>query len=124
MTLQRHNYEALGLPVGPYVHAVSYQGTLFTSGLTAFGTAAQEGTLAEQADAILEQLSVIAEQHKTSLKKLIKVTLFVTDMRDIIALRETLQQHYGDELPASSLIKVDGLFAPELLIEIEATIAV
>lgn len=124
MNIQRYNYEPLGLPQGPYVHAVTHKKTLYTSGLTAFGTQVENGTISEQARVIFMQLKLIAEQHNTSLQNLIKVTLFVTDLADLDKLRNFLFEFYGENLPASTLIKVDSLFAPELFIEVEATLAI
>ncbi|MEH6631018.1 MAG: RidA family protein [Halopseudomonas aestusnigri] len=123
MKIQRINFPELGMPVGPYTHAVVHGDTLYTSGFTAFGTKAQSGTLAEQALAISAQLNIIATQQNTTMENLIKVTVFVTDLTDIVALRETLIDLYGDHTPASSLIKIEALFAPELKIEIEAVFA-
>lgn len=123
MDIQRHNCEPLGPPLGPYVHSVAHQNTLYTSGLTAYGTEAQQGTICEQAEAIFTQLELIAEQQGTSIVNLVKVTIFVTDLTDIEMLRNFLFEYYGDNLPASSLVKVDALFAADLRIEIEATVA-
>ena len=123
MSIQRHNYENLGLPLGPYVHSVTHQNTLYTSGLTAFGTQAQNGTISDQARAIFAQLESIAKQQNTSLQNLIKVTIFVTDLTDIDGLRDCLFDLYGESLPASALIKIDSLFTPGLIIEIEAILA-
>ncbi len=118
--LKRRNYSQLGLPAGPYVHAVKHQQTLYTSGFTAYGTSAQNGTIEEQTREIFKQLELIARQEHSSLQQLIKVTLYVTDISNIDGLRQALMTIYGESLPASSLIKVDALFLPELLIEVEA----
>lgn len=123
MTLTRKNFEKLGLPVGPYSHVVRHGDTLFTSGFTAFGTDRQKGSAREQTYAVLEQLEFIAEQFGRSLADLIKVTVFVTDPADIPGIRATLSARYKDAVPASALVMVSGLFAPELKVEIEATIA-
>ncbi|WP_085899805.1 RidA family protein [Kiloniella majae] len=123
MSLERINYPELGLPVGPYTHAVIQGNTLYTSGFTAFGTAQQSASIGDQAKAIFLQLEIIAKAQNTSLQNLVKVTVFVTDMSDIDALRLALTEIYGDHTPASSLIKIEALFAPELKIEIEAIFA-
>lgn len=120
MTLSRQNFEALGLPVGPYSHAVRHADTVYTSGFTAFGTKAQRSGAGEQTHAVLEQLEFIATQFDRTLADLIKVTVFVTDASDIPAIRDALQSGYGTAIPASSLVMVSGLFAPELRVEIEA----
>lgn len=121
--LERKNYAHLPTPVGPYVHAVKCNGLLFVSGLSAFGSPAQRRGIAEQAEAIFEQLASIAAAEQSSLRSLVKVTLFVTRLDDLDALRGALFRRYGSDLPASSLVQVKGLFAPELQIEVEAILA-
>ncbi|HVK99248.1 MAG TPA: RidA family protein [Dongiaceae bacterium] len=123
MSLERKNYTQLDKPVGPYVHAVKHGGLVFVSGLTAFGSASQGASIGKQAKEIFRQLNIIAAEENTSLKSLVKVTLFVTSLEGIAELREALFQEYGEDLPASSLVQVAALFSPEINIEIEAVLA-
>ena len=123
MPLERINYPELGMPVGPYTHAVIHGNALYTSGFTAFGTPEQHASISDQAKAIFSQLETIAKAQNTSLENLVKVTIFVTDMSDMDSLRLALVEIYGDHTPASSLIKIEALFALELKIEIEAIFA-
>ena len=123
MSLQRINIPELGMPVGPYVHAVVHNNVVHSSGFTAAGTAHQNSPIADQAEAVFDQLERLARHLGTDMDKLIKVTVFVTDLSDIASLRDRLLMLYGTHLPASSLIKVDQLFLPELKIEIEASFA-
>jgi len=123
MVIERKNYPMLPQPVGAYVHAVSYQGLLYLSGLTAFGTAAQTGDLVEQAEAIFGQMRDILRAEGIGFERLLKVTLFVTDLADLGRLREVVFRYYQADLPASSLVQVKGLFLPDLKIEVEAIIA-
>lgn len=123
MQISRQNFEELGLPVGPYTHAVSQGTMLYTSGFTAFGTDAQSGSAAAQTDAILKQLDFIARENGKSLEDLVKVTVFFTDPDDIPGIREALTNGYGNAVPASSLVLVAGLFSPDLRVEIEGIFA-
>lgn len=123
MKVERKNYPHLDTPVGPYVHAVSYSGLLFLSGLTAFSTPAQNQDLATQAEAVFDQIRSILEAEGTSFENLIKVTIFVTEFEEVEQLRNVLFSSYKNNLPASSLIQVKSLFAPELKIEVEAIVA-
>ncbi|HEY6881776.1 MAG TPA: Rid family hydrolase [Polyangiales bacterium] len=123
MNIERKNYPALALPAGPYAHAVEHNGLLYVSGLTAFGTLAQARGLAEQAEAAFAQLATIASNEHVSLASLLKVTLYVTTFEGIDELRAVLTHLYGRALPASSIVQVAGLFAPELRIEVEAILA-
>ncbi|MGC0797298.1 RidA family protein [Pantoea agglomerans] len=123
MMPERKNYPQLGEVKAPYVHAVKHGATLYVSGLTAFGTAAQQGDMADQAEAIFDQLRAVAAAEHTSLASLLKVMIFITSFTEITALREVLYCNYGEHLPASSLVQVSGLFSTDLRIEIEAIFA-
>jgi 2-iminobutanoate/2-iminopropanoate deaminase len=123
MTLERRNYANVPPPVGLYVHAVRSGGHLFVSGITAFGSPAENDGTAEQLDYVYSELAKIAANEGVSLNELAKVTIFVTDFGDIARLREVLAKHYQGRYPASSLIRVAGLFAPNLKVEVEAVLA-
>ncbi|WP_029909861.1 RidA family protein [Pelobacter seleniigenes] len=124
MKLQRKNYPTLDEPVGPYVHAVRHGNTLYLSGFTAFGTNAQTDNIEIQAKEIFRQIEEAAKAEGSSLENIIKITAFVTELGRMEELRCTLFDIYGQNLPASSLIHVAGLFSDDLKIEIEAIIAV
>lgn len=122
-SVRRHNYQGLPIPAGPYVHGVSHGNTLYLSGLTAFGTPAQSQGIAEQAREIFEQIAHAAGQEGVSLQQLVKVTLFVPDLSDITSLRSVLDETYGIDKPASSLVEISALFSPDLKLEVEAILA-
>lgn len=124
VVLTRKNYPSLPEPAGPYSVSVHHNNTLYLSGMTAFGTPAQGKGMAQQADAIFEQMKQVTQAEGISLRDLIKVTVFVTSMDDVGALREVLSKHYDGAYPASSLVRVAGLFSPEVNIEIEAAFAI
>ncbi|GAC1034707.1 hypothetical protein thsps21_55360 [Pseudomonas sp. No.21] len=122
-TLSRANYATLPAPAGPYSVSVRHDRTLYLSGMTAFGTPAQGGPMAEQAEAIFDQLERVTEAEGIGMKELIKITIYVTSLEDVAALRDVLSRRYGDSRPASSLVRVAGLFSSEVGIEIEAIFA-
>ncbi|MFY9962099.1 RidA family protein [Pseudomonas sp.] len=122
--LSRMNYPTLPEPAGPYSVSVRHNGTLYLSGITAFGTPAQGKDIATQAEAIFSQIQRVTQAEGIGMRNLIKVTVFVTSMDDIGSLRAVLSKHYEGSYPASSLIKVAGLFSPDVNIEIEAVFAV
>ena len=56
----------------------------------------------------------------SSLKNVVKVTIFVTDMKnftEVVALR---RKYFTAPYPADSIVEVSGLYTPEALFEIEA----
>jgi 2-iminobutanoate/2-iminopropanoate deaminase len=123
MPVERKNYPHLDAPVGPYVHAVGYNGLLFLSGFTAFNTTAQSESLATQAEAVFDQIETILKAEDIGFNKLLKVTIFVTEFEEVDKLRTILFRRYERNLPASSLVQVKSLFAPGLKIEVEAVAA-
>ncbi|WDH33005.1 RidA family protein [Pseudomonas chlororaphis] len=122
--ITRKNYPSLPEPAGPYSVSVRHNGTLYLSGMTAFGTPAQGKDIARQTEAIFEQIKRVTQAEGIGMRDLIKVTIFVTSMDEVGALREVLSKNYGGAYPASSLVRVAGLFSPEVNIEIEAVFAV
>ncbi|MFA2533581.1 RidA family protein [Pseudomonas chlororaphis] len=120
----RKNYPTLPEPAGPYSVSVRHNGTLYLSGMTAFGTPAQGKDIAKQAEAIFEQVKRVTQAEGIAMHDLIKVTIFVTSMDEVGALREVLSKHYDGAYPASSLVRVAGLFSPEVNIEVEAVFAI
>ncbi|WP_434585400.1 RidA family protein [Klebsiella sp. R390] len=119
----RKNYPELGEVKAPYAHSVRHGDTLYISGLTAFGTPAQQSGIAEQAEEIFCQIRKIVTAEGADFSSLIKVTIFITSFEEINALREVLYRHYGEHLPASSLVEVSRLFSSDLKIEIETVFA-
>ena len=122
-SLKRINYPQLPTPGGPYVHAVRHGDTLYVSGLTAFATEAQGQTAQQQTQAILEQLATIAAAEGTNLKALIKITVFLTEIGDLQAIRPVLFDYFDGALPACSLVAVNALFSPQVSVEIDAVVA-
>jgi 2-iminobutanoate/2-iminopropanoate deaminase len=123
MKTERIVVPTLPPPAGPYVHAVRHGDSLYLSGLTAHGGPAADGPIEAQVDAIFAQIEAIARHVGAPAAAPLKVTIFVTELTELDALRQALSRHYGDTPPASTLVQVAGLFAPGLKIEIEAVLA-
>lgn len=120
---EKVNYECLPTIAGPYVHAVKHKDTLYVSGLTAFGTSAQSDPLIAQSEVILAQLAQILKTEKRCKEDLVKLTIFVKYISQLSLIREQLFGFYESFLPACSLVEVSNLIHPDLLIEIEAVVA-
>jgi 2-iminobutanoate/2-iminopropanoate deaminase len=96
---------------------------LFISGATAGGTDAANGTAAQQAEAVLKKLSHILQAEGATLANVVKVTVFLTDMRDRGEIAKVREQYFQGVYPASTLVQVAALAAPNLKLEIEAIAA-
>ena len=124
MTITRKNHAQLGEPVGPYTHSVTFNNQIYTSGLTAFGTDAIDQNIVAQTREIFKQLEILLKNENSGLNRLIKVTVFVSDITQLSTARETLFDIYNGKIPASSVVEVSRLFDPRVKIEIEAIAAV
>ena len=96
---------------------------LFVSGQTAIapdGTVTGVGDFDAQAEQVFRNLRAVLEAGGSSLDRVVKVTIFLTDMgnfQKIVALRE---RWFSKPYPADTIVQILALALPELEIEIEA----
>ena len=97
--------------VGPYSQAVSVNGFIYTSGqipLTAEGILVG-GTIEDQTHLVFANLNAVLEAGGSSLDKVVKATVFITDMNDFAAVNDIYAQHFGEHKPARSCVEVSKL---------------
>ena len=123
MEIERKDYPGLPQPAGAFHHSVRVGNLLFIAGSTARGTAAETGDIAAQTEAILEKFKTILEANGGSLANVVKVTSFVTDLREAAASGEVRRNYFDGAFPASTQVQVAALGTPDLKIEIEAIAA-
>jgi 2-iminobutanoate/2-iminopropanoate deaminase len=112
-------------PMGPYTPAIRMGNFLFVSGQ--IGADPDTGKLAEgvaaQAKQLLENLNGLVQAGGSSLDKVVKTTIFLTDIADFAAVNEVYAQYFPSEPPARSTVQVVAL-PGGALVEIEAIAAV
>ena len=109
-------------PVG-YRHLARVGDTLYVAGQIARaldGSVVGVGDVNAQARQVFANLEAVLASQGAGLGDIVKSTVFLTDARHIPGFREARAAVLGDDLPPSTLLIVDGLALPELLIEIEA----
>ena len=111
--------------IGPYVQAVADNGLLFISGQLGFdvehGSVIPE-TVEEQATLSLKNLDAIMTAAGTDRTKVMKTTIFLTDMIDFAKVNEIYSRFFTGDCPARSCVEVARL-PKDVLIEIEAIVA-
>jgi 2-iminobutanoate/2-iminopropanoate deaminase len=111
------------LPIGPYNQAVAVSGTLvFTAGQIALdpATGLVAGvTVAEQTKQACENLKAVLAEAGSSMKLVVKTTVFLKNMGDFAAMNEVYGTYFGEESPARSAVEVARL-PKDVLVEIEA----
>ncbi len=109
-----------------YAQAVKVEGgrtMLFIAGQVAYdamGGAAHAGDFKAQARACLEALRAQVEAGGGTMRDIVKLNTYLTDIRHRADLVPIRQEVLGPRSPASTLVAVAGLAHPDFLIEIEA----
>ena len=107
--------------IGPYSQGMRAGGLVFTAGQV--GSEPSTGVLAEgvaaQADRALRNLSAVLDAAGTSLDRVVKTTVFLTDMADFAAMNEVYARHFSAPYPARSTVAVRAL-PKGAAVEIEA----
>jgi reactive intermediate/imine deaminase len=112
-------------PYEPYLlsQALRVGDLLFVSGQVGIddaGTLVATDDFDAQADRAFANLSRVLEAGGSSLARVVKVTIFLTDMGNfekIVALR---RKWFTPPYPADTIVEVRSLYAPQVQIEIEA----
>jgi len=107
-------------PVPPYSPGIRLGNLLFTSGAVGSDI---NGKVPEDIRAqtrnVFENLKAVLAAAGSGLDKVLKVTVFLTDMRDFQAMNEVYRTYFSGDLPARSTVGVSALARPELHVEIE-----
>jgi 2-iminobutanoate/2-iminopropanoate deaminase len=78
-----------------------------------------EGGVAEQTEQVMRNLAAILEEAGSGLDRLVKTTVFLTDLGTFAGMNEVYARHVGDVPPARSTVEVSAL-PSGALVEIEA----
>ena len=101
-----------GQPKGPYSQGIIYGDLLFVSGSGPFDPRTGESPgedIATQARATLSNLRAIVEASGFSLRKTLKVTVFLADFGDFAAFNEVYREFFSQPFPARSAIEAGRL---------------
>jgi enamine deaminase RidA (YjgF/YER057c/UK114 family) len=125
--IERKNPPGLSTPRG-YTHVVSVSGgrAVYIAGQVPYNTKGEvvgKGDLRAQARQVFENLRIALESAGASFKDVVKWTTYVAGLKpeDLALVREVRAEALEDATPpASTLVGVQALANPEVLIEIEA----
>lgn len=112
-------------PLAPYRISPGYKanGMLFLSGHAAISEAGElvgVGDFNAQAKATFESLQRTLKAGGSDLSRVIKVTIYLTDMGYFERIVDLRGQWFSEPYPADTIVEVKALALPELMIEIEA----
>jgi 2-iminobutanoate/2-iminopropanoate deaminase len=99
-------------PIGPYSQAIKAGELVFASGQLGLNQATGElagPEAASQAKKALEHLQAILEASGSAMIRVVKTTIFLTDMADFAAVNEVYGQFFPVDPPARSTVQVAAL---------------
>jgi 2-iminobutanoate/2-iminopropanoate deaminase len=108
--------------IGPYSQAIVSGGFVFTAGQIGLEPGSGEfveGGVADQAERALKNLSAVLEAAGTSMKDVVKTTLYLADMGDFVTVNEIYAGYFSEPFPARSAVQAADL-PKGALVEIDA----
>ncbi len=108
-TIQTENAPAA---IGPYSQAVAADGVLYVSGqipLDPVSGEIVEGGLSAQTTRVLENLKAVVEAAGGDLGKVVKVTIYITDMGQFATVNELYGSYFSAPFPARACVEVSAL---------------
>ncbi|MBT3789857.1 MAG: RidA family protein [Alphaproteobacteria bacterium] len=122
------NPKTVATPLGAYSHTVAVPASaswLVISGQVGLDVKGKlQPGIRKQAEQVFRNILACLKDGGMAKKDLVKFTVFLTDSRHIADYRAARKKVIGDAtVPASTLLIVNGLASPDILIEIEATAA-
>ena len=106
----------------PYSQAIKAGGLVFVSGQVALRPGSSEpvsDAIGDQTEQVFANLRAILEAAGSSLERVVKTTVYLTDFGDFQGMNEVYKQHVGELPPARATVEVSKLPAGAL-VEIEA----
>lgn len=119
------NPKTVHKPGGSYSHTVKVPANaewLVLSGQVGVDTKGKIAVgIRKQSEQVFRNIVSCLRANGMSKKDLVKFTVYITDSRFVDGYRAARKKIIGDDtLPTSTLVVVDGLASPDMLVEIEA----
>lgn len=99
-------------PGGPYSQAVRAGGFIFAAGQIPINPATGElvgGSIEEQTRQVLENLKQVLSAAGSSLDKVVKTTVFLSDLGNFEAMNAVYARYFGETPPARSTVQAAAL---------------
>ncbi|WP_428867693.1 RidA family protein [Clostridium sediminicola] len=106
--------------IGPYSQGIIVNNMVYTSGQLPIHTSTGEfpKTIKEQTRQSLENVKAVIEDAGSSMDKVVKTTVFLSDMNNFVEMNEVYKEFFTDNYPARSAVEVARL-PKDALVEIE-----
>jgi reactive intermediate/imine deaminase len=112
-------------PYAPFLlsQAIQAGNLLFVSGQAAIGDDGKivgKADFDRQAEQAFKNLDRVLQTAGSSLRHVVKVTIFLTSMDNFSKIVELRRKWFAAPYPADTIVEISGLYSPDAMIEIEA----
>ena len=98
--------------IGPYSQAIKERGFVYTSGQIALHPATGslvEGNFEAQVHRVFQNLGAVLRAAGSDFNRVLKATVYLTDLANFQALNTIYAQYFGDHKPARTTVGVSQL---------------
>ena len=98
--------------IGPYSQGIVTGGFLFLSGQVPLDPSTGsllKGTMQDEAGRVLDNLKAVLEAAGSGLDRVVRTTVFLTDLKDFEAMNGAYARAFGENRPARSTVQVSAL---------------
>ena len=121
---QEYRVETLHEPVSHYTDAVRWGDLLFVSGVAPLDKELRlvSEDVVEQTRKVFLNMKEILDAAGATFADVLRVTVYLTDVRDRARINPVRKEFFGTARPASTLIGIKELVVPGMKVEIEAVV--
>lgn len=98
--------------IGPYSQAVKADGVVYTSGQIPLDPATADlaqGDFDVQARRVFENLKAVLKESGSDFSRVLKATVYLTDLANFQTLNAIYAEYFGDHKPARTTVQVAAL---------------
>jgi 2-iminobutanoate/2-iminopropanoate deaminase len=98
--------------IGPYCQAIVHSGLLYCSGQIPLDPKTMklvEGGIVEQTERVLANLEAVLRAAGSDFSKVLKTTVFLSDLEEFPKMNEVFARAFGEHRPARSTVQVARL---------------
>ena len=125
--------EAHRMPYAPAVHIVGACDLMFVSGATSSPLYhdhphrnedhVHPHSIEEQTRRAMASIKMVLDAVGASWRDVVKVTKYITDIRDGDGMHKTMNEYFGDWRPASTMVCINQLSSPGARVELDMIVA-
>jgi len=110
--LKKFTSNKLQFSAAPYSLGIEHNGMIYLSGQVPINhkdNSVVLGDISVTSRKVLENIKMILEENAYSLKDIVKVSIYLTDMGDFAELNKVYSEYFNDHKPSRTCVAVAGL---------------